>query len=223
MRRAATTPVITARCRFTHKMTTIPYRYCKTHTEANFARLRILVDSNLGCESKTSIVHVKTGDYFKFMVGDVESMVDTIVKQNFCAFRIFANNEEDIAVRLPLIMDIECYPPQTVYRTASSLDMTDILPYTGYFHSESLTAVDAKKVFIKGLEAIIESMHHFVKAHAPASVVNAFKGSEIIVDESCSDEDGGKLRYFFLYFFFISCALRLVVHRGKVTPVIIPR
>jgi hypothetical protein len=59
----------------------------------------------------TSIIHVKKGDCFKFMVGETQSMEKTVVEYNFCALKIFATSDYDLLARLPLIMDVECYPP----------------------------------------------------------------------------------------------------------------
>ena len=61
---------------------------------------------------------VKGHDKHRFLVGSVDKIVETVVEKNLCSFKIYTSEGE---AKNMLIMDLECYPPQTVYRSGNNM------------------------------------------------------------------------------------------------------
>ena len=140
--------------------------------------------------NNNEIVMIKNQeDKHCFLVGPIDELARAIVIKRYSAFKIYSSDSKEVM----LIMDIECYPPQTVYRTAKELGLVEVLRDSNRFSDADLDAYKAKEVFIKGVKDIATSLIIFLRLFTNLTITT----DDFWIDESCSEDNGGKLRYYF--------------------------
>lgn len=143
----------------------------------------------------TIVVQVHEGDSnppsthsgYYFYVGTPETISTRVVKRGYSAFKIY----EGVSF---LIMDIECYHPKTVVKTAELLGLTELLPSisrtnVGAYRDVDLTQAQIKVRFLGGVKEIVKTLVWFAQYYYDVQL----NTDDIAVDESCDDADGGKL------------------------------